>query len=513
MNQFRAIFDDPIKFIRMCWPDVQLYDKQVEILRSVASNDETIVPAGNQLGKDFVAGLCALWFFCTRSPCRVITSSSGHGQLESVLWGEIRRFVNTSRYKLPIHMNHLLIRQVDQYGVVEPMSYLRGIVTNEEENLQGHHLNREGSIPRTLAIFDEASSIENRFYSAADTWAHRKLVIGNPLPCENFFKRFSKEGDVTTERDPKQYYRRVIRIRADDSPNVRLAEAQIAKGLEPTYETLIPGVIDYSLYQKRRKMWDPMDQCIKLDAEFYEGTEILLFPPVWLNAAVTRAALLSRTNAYRTAVAMGVDTAEGGDSTVWTVTDHLGILRQISYKTHDTYDIPGQTIQLIKEYHLDPRNVLFDRGGGGREHADLLRRRGYDVRTVAFGESVTPPDKPPGLRRNREDRRDIIEDRYVYKNRRAQMYGLLHNLLDPSYNPMGFGIPAEFSELRRQLRPIPKKYDDEGRLFLLSKRKKPGSKQLSLTDVIGCSPDEADSTVLAVYGMLMKVSNIVVTAG
>ena len=52
---------DPVEFKKLCWPDVEFYDKQREIIYSVQDNDETIVPAGNMLGKDFVAdGLGAI---------------------------------------------------------------------------------------------------------------------------------------------------------------------------------------------------------------------------------------------------------------------------------------------------------------------------------------------------------------------------------------------------------------------------------------------------------------------
>lgn len=189
---------DPVRFVALCWPDVKLYDKQQEIMYSVRDNDETFVPAGNMLGKDFVSALITLWFFCSRSPSIVITSSSGQSQLKSVLWGEMSSFLATTEYRLPIVVNDMWLRQVDSRGaVVSGKCYVRGIVTDSEENLQGHHLSwGPNRLPRALAIFDEASSIDDRYYNAVDTWAHRKLIIGNPLPCSNIFYRAVKAGDV-----------------------------------------------------------------------------------------------------------------------------------------------------------------------------------------------------------------------------------------------------------------------------------------------------------------------------
>lgn len=197
MSKEVELLTDPRKFIAMCWPQAVIYDKQIEIIESVRDNFETIVVAGNQLGKDWISGLITLWFFCSRSPCRIVTSSSGQTQLESVLWGEIKNFIRDSQYPLPINMTHLHIRQLLPDGTEEPKSYVKGIVTNTVENMQGHHLPRgPNGEPRTLCIMDEASGIGQEFYDAIQTWAHRILIVGNPLPCTNFFFTGVKAGDL-----------------------------------------------------------------------------------------------------------------------------------------------------------------------------------------------------------------------------------------------------------------------------------------------------------------------------
>lgn len=65
------------------------------------------------------------------------------------------------------------------------------------EQLMGHKLPYDG-LPRTLAILDEASGILQAHYDAIDTWAHRKLIIGNPLECV-MFKNLVEGGDVLSE--------------------------------------------------------------------------------------------------------------------------------------------------------------------------------------------------------------------------------------------------------------------------------------------------------------------------
>jgi hypothetical protein len=112
---------------------------------------------------------------------------------------------------------------------------------------------------------------------------------------------------------------------------------------------------------------------------------------------------------------------------------------------------------------------MFDRGGGGKQHADRMRAMGYPVRTVAFGEAVTP-DIRRGLRRI-DERVEAQEERYVYLNRRAEMYGTLRELIDPARDVPVFALPAEYTVLRRQLSPIPLMFDAEGRLKLPPKNR------------------------------------------
>ena len=104
-----------------------------------------------------------------------------------------------------------------------------------------------------------------------------------------------------------------------------------------------------------------------------------------------------------------------------------------------------------------------------------------------------------------QDKVDTKEEKSAYRNRRSEMYGLLRELLDPSREGPGFAIPREYHELRRQLAPIPLTYDPEGRLELLPKDKRgDNEKKQTLKELLGCSPDEADSLVLAVFGLMNR---------
>lgn len=235
--------NDPLALGRVLWPHVRFYREQRIIIESVRDSDETFVPAGNMLGKDFVAGFITLWFFLTRNPVRVVTTSADYAQLEAVLWGEIRRFIQESAYPLdflkdgPIVINHLHLRKYIN-GKIDPLSYCIGRVAAKGEGMLGHHVADVGDgVPRTLWIADEASGVDDISYDRADTWARRKLVIGNPYPTtppNNFFYRGVKEGDLRSD-DPK-----VVEMRRQMTAKwqevIRAGQAEAA-GFTPPQET------------------------------------------------------------------------------------------------------------------------------------------------------------------------------------------------------------------------------------------------------------------------------------
>lgn len=511
MPTFRADQIDLLKLKDFLWPDVVLYDKQKEIILSAERNDETYVPAGNMLGKDFVTGLLSLLLFIKYTPSRIVTTSVDQGQLENVLWGEIANFLATCRFNLPLRVNHLHIRKVIN-GKEVPKAYLIGRVAAKEEGLLGHHLPRGPfGEPRTWMIYDECSGIRHEYKEKTDTWAHRTLGIGNPFECENFFKQLVKGGDIPDPDNPGRYHVKIINIRGSDSPNVQFAMAQQTGGGKPTGEILVPGLIDWPRYQYRLKHWPISLRTVSLDGEFYEGREVKLFPADWLSHAEDINASRSLGKMNRRAEAIGVDTAQGGDNTCWCVVDRYGLIEMISKKTPNTATIVGDTIALIKKYNCVPENVLFDAGGGGQQHADRLREMKYNVRSIPFGGSATPPPKRGMISLEKK----IVESEihYAYKNKRAEMYGTLSNILDAETNK-DFGLPQRIinatredgqASLRRQLAVIPKQFDGEGRMWLPPKYKKNrDDKTVTLTELIGCSPDESDALALAVYGMVNK---------
>lgn len=511
---------DPIAFAKALWPDVYFYDRQREMIYSVEFNKRTFVKSANMMGKDFTAAFICLKQFLCNPVARIITTSVSDDHLK-VLWAEIMRYVQTCRFNLDVSEGGPLLLR-DKFikkkvgGVLEPIGYLWGKVSEKGEGLAGHHA------AYTLGVIDEASAMDDEVVEAMGGWTENFFLIGNPNECENEYRRGCDGGDILSPCGTFYFHKNISLKASIDSPNVRRGIALAKLGLPPE-EPLIPGVMSYEKYLFRRQMWNPIRQCVGLDAEFYVGAEVKLYPPEWL-AVANEFWLKIPNKTRRKAKAIGVDAAEGGDDTAIAVVDEWGIIEIVSKKTPDTAIIMGEVLALARKWSCPMTHVCFDRGGGGKQISDRMRESGYPVSTVAFNEAVNLEIKR--VRHQIPDRRELREDKNAYKNRRQEMYGELSDAIDASRikdengvllsesQTVGavFGIPpgslgSVYEGLLQEMRPIPRKYDQEGRLAVPPKRKKekagPNAEK-TLEEIVGHSPDKLDALAIAYWRMTNK---------
>ena len=516
ISEYCSIWTDPIRFAKVFWPDVYFYDLQREMIYSCEFNIETYLKSCNQAGKDYTAGFIILKQFMCHPVARIIPTSIKDDHLR-VLEGELTRWINTSKFPLRVEdggilkVNHRDIRKLQPGGKMCEISYIRLMVSEKGEGMAGHHA------PYTMVVGDEASGLDNQVKDQSQGWAKRALWFGNPNQCENFYRKGCDEGDVLSD-DGEHYLRKVITIKATDIPTIRRGIALEKLGLPTDDEPIVPGVLTYSQYKFRRRMWDPIRQCVGLDAEFYVGKELLLYPPEWLSKS--NEMYLSIPKANRVAKAIGVDAAEGGDDTAICAVDELGVIEIESIKTPDTSVIMGRVLALARRVNCSSSAICFDRGGGGKQIADRMREAGYPVTTVAFNEAVNLEIKR--VRHQTEVRRENREDKSAYTNRRQEMYGTLSDAIDVSrlYDEAGneikgariFGIPPAskgevYAGLLHEMKFIPKKYDQEGQLKVPPKRKKdkagPNAEKC-LEEIVGHSPDKLDALAIAYWRMTNK---------
>lgn len=306
-----------------------------------------------------------------------------------------------------------------------------------------------------------------------------------------------------------RYYRKIFKIRGIDSPNVRLAMMEKRKGLKPSGTIIVPGMLEYGEYMHRRATWDKIRQTVGLDAEFYAGADVLLFAPQWLDHSHELFFTHLKNRMLRRGKSMGVDPAEGGDKSTWTVINEYGIVEQVEKHTPNTTDCVSFTVVMKRKHAIRDQFICFDRGGGGKQHADRLHEMGIMVRTMGFGEKVDPDPQYEKL--NMKEKVERKAEKYTFKNRRAQIYWELSDAIDPSNDRGGFAIDPQLTTLRKELSPFPRLYDGEGRIYLPPKKypehRATGGKkrEKSLQELIGHSPDNADSLALAWYALTHPV--------
>ena len=568
---------DPVVFGKIVWPDNTFYDRQCDMIYGVRDSSETCVVGCNGSGKDHTSGyICATMFIAPwlyysleyvrqvqagtpkdwpmrmRHTRRIFTTSASEEHLR-VLWAEMGKWLSTSKIPLLVQdggdlvLNDLELRFKDEMHLKKPPNYMIGGVAAKPEKFSGHHARY------TLAVGDEASGLGDVVDERFSPWAKRRLYIGNAERCENFYRKKVQQVlgkskskvqgtiDVLPEDGVRgiKYYSTCLRLRAEDSPNVVLAVKQKERGETPTNDIVTMGVVTWSEYVDRRKNLHPMRQSVVLDSVWYEGASCNLIDPDWFTAANAYGALPwdGRGGRRPPPVApfyLGIDCAEGGDDTSWVLIDRHGVLKIVSLKTADTNVIYGRTIDFMREHKVDASNVLFDRGGGGKQCADRLRAAGYAVRTVSFG---TIKNEPQRAMRLFGQKKETVEQKDEAKSRRSEMYLDLRGLLEiplqpgdvadpiivdalnsaanqkpPLPNRARFALPLPMcEELIRELACVPLRYDELGRFDLIPKQKDKKhpddpEDQNTFRYLIGRSPDIADAFALAVHGMEHKPS-------
>jgi hypothetical protein len=437
---------------------------QANLLRG--SSRQILLNCSRQAGKSLTAAALALKTALTEAPALILLLSPTLRQSGELFRDKVKRLYNDLGRPVPVAQESQLAMELENGSRIISLP-------GDEGTIRGYS-------GVALLVIDEAAWVSDELFRSVRPML---AVSGGRLVC--LTTPYGKQGWFYKEWFGEGPWERVC-ITAEQCPRIPAA----------------------FLDEQRRSLGEASFRQEYM-CSFEDAGGSPLFLPGWLD----RAASLARDLAGkpRRAKAIGCDPGEGVSSTVWVVVDELGVIAVVSEKTADTSVIVGKTAAMIKEYGVEPGRVVFDRGGGGKQHADLLESKGCRVRTVGFGEAVTA--EPSYQQQSVADRIGQRSERYSYVNRRAQLYGQLRLLLNPAHNERGFAIPAEFGELRRQLSPMPLLYDGEGRMRMLPKSKKdPEGTERTLQEILGVSPDEADALVLAVDGLQNETRKVKVGA-
>jgi hypothetical protein len=425
---------NPINFIKAAWPDVYLWDKLEEICASIAKNRRLVIPSGHGIGKTWIAARLALWFLYSFYPAKVITTAPTWSQVEMLLWSEISKAYNTSKYPFG---GRLLTTDLK----IEEDWFATGISTRGKVSerdfgapkFQGFHS------PNLLVLLDEGPGVEHEIWTSVETLItgenNKILAIGNPT---------SPTGDFYNACKSPLWNK--IYISCFDHPNVK--DGKI----------IIPGAVTREWIEERRQEWGentPLWDSKVLGKFPVEGTDTLI-PLAWAEACV--GLNLSAEGDKR----LGVDVARyGDDKTVFTRIFGAMVQLQEAVNKKDTNFTTGRIIQLDNADKYD--YMAGDDSGVGGGVTDGVQDAGKDFEPINFGFSAIEDDK--------------------FENRKAEIFWVLRE----DIRDKRISLPDD-KELINQLCSIKYSYTRKGKIKIESKdeMKKRGLR----------SPDKADSLAI-----------------
>lgn len=447
------------------------WSAQQEITESVFRELRTTVKSCHGPGKTYIAARIALAFLYAHRKSLVITTAPTFKQVENQIWRELREAHAESK----IDLGGKILKTKLELG---EKWYAMGVSCKEPTNVQGYHAEH------VLIIVDEAAGVAPIILDALEgglTSANvHVLYIGNPTISWGPFYDSHKSSLWNK-----------ISISAFDTPNFRanrIRKVDDLKKFKDVKELLALKIVNPNLVTPLWA-WDRLHHWGE-DSPMFQAKVMAIFPTEGSDTLIKLAdveAALEKTWDEKEWMlrprvnVIGIDVARfGEDTTVFTAMDNLKMLDLDWHNGKDTMRTVGKGIRMFKELGFKKEFDLFviDDTGLGGGVSDRLNELGYHVLRVNFGEAA-----------------DDAENYYLIK---AEIYWSVRRVF-----------------LEKQIRILDKgklvgqmptmRYDmtSKGQIEIVNKKKmkKDGQK----------SPDFADSTALAIWGVLNWGSNEEVT--
>ncbi len=349
VKTFKHLRGDPVGFARAVL-GVKPWEMQVEVLRRLAEHPRVAVAGAHGVGKDHVAATAVLHFLYTRPESIVLTTAPTGRQVESLLWGEIKRQWSRARVDMGGHFREARLD-------LGPRWYAFGFSTNETERFQGFHA------PAMLVVIDEAAGVSREIFEAVDTCLAgdetRLLLLGNPTRRSGrFYEAFA---------DPSFS---CLRIPATRHPNVTGSERRI------------PGAVTRKWIEHVRASYGEQSSWYRsrVLAEFPGQDSEALIAPEWIERA------FASPRGAPGPISIGADIARfGNDSTVVVVAEGGTVREVVSARRRDLVGVAGIIEAALRRHAVAPEQVHIDDTGLGGGVTDILRHQGLAVRGVQFG--------------------------------------------------------------------------------------------------------------------------------
>ncbi|MXX98303.1 MAG: hypothetical protein F4Y58_00120, partial [Gammaproteobacteria bacterium] len=246
-----AYKNDPVGFVEQVLGHPPPYDKQRDILRTVADERRTSVVGANGSGKDWAAARTILWWLATRQRAIAVATGPTQRQVEQIVWRELRAAWKASQVDLGGRLSG------SQWNIADDR-YAIGFSTNKADNLQGFHS------PELLVVVTEAHAMpQDQMEALKRLYPARMLLTGNA---------FSRDGEFFESHHTKRHIYTGVTISVYDTPNFT-GENGGAPGM-PTEEDV----------EERKLDWGE-------DHPLYQGSILARFPDMLDDSLLSRTAI------------------------------------------------------------------------------------------------------------------------------------------------------------------------------------------------------------------------------
>lgn len=419
-----------------------------------AVNGEAIkklsIASGHGIGKTAVISWIILWFlFCfynSQIPCTAPSAD----QMYDVLWKELALWIE----KMPPAVKAKYDWARDHIRMTEsPETWFARAKTSSKENseaLAGVHADH------VLTIADEASGVEEQIFNTAEgAWTSGNIIvilISNPTRVNGYF--------YDTHHKLKNSWQ-TLEFSSADSPIVdHEYESQIAE--RHGRDSAEYGIRVLGKFPKE----DSMD----------ESGYVSLLIEKNINQQFDDAVAMT----FRSTAILGVDPAgDGDDKTSWVIRDNFKAKKLAEESRSTSQSIAEKTLTFMEQYNINPRNVVIDAFGVGKDvgkEIAIATKGQANVTTVNTGDPC-----------------DNESDQELYINKRAESYYKAKQWLQSG------GEIVENKNLKEELLSIKYKRNIKGKIQIMPKvdmKKRYGVK----------SPNDADAFSLTFLRSIPKMT-------
>lgn len=470
---------------------------QVEkILNPIVEFDRVAIKACHAVGKTFtLGGVVVPWFLTNYEKSIIITTAPTNRQVETLLWGEIRKSFKKSRVDLGGKCLQKQWKINDEWYAMgfSPQAASGGDSSEQQgSSFQGFHAKY------VLIIFDEATGVSKDIYTMAEGLTTSGIIvkwvcIANPTSTTSEFFNICRKAEW-----------HVVTINCFDSPNM-IANGFIDRQTLETEIAYLKTLSDYDRMKRIKNYLKPNGVLLsaqwvvakifdwgfdhpltksKILGEFPDKADDVVVKWDSIQAAINRERSYEFDRRF-----IGVDVARyGDDSTVITELGDNNFVAKYKHMKEDTVATTGRVVAAFwagdsgKETHvaIDCTGV----GGGVYDNLREMKRLNqlpeyFYVHEVHFGMSIRHEDDEENKKLNER-----------YENAKVYLFDLLNqDLRDCLWMPNEEVYQTELVALMY-------KFAKSGKLIMESKD--------DFKKRVKKSPDDSDSLALANFARYLK---------